>query len=688
MVSRFLTAAALAAAATPVLAQSYVVVPLPLPPAPNDRFAPIGLTNADQVMLVAVGEDIETARRMIWLPTAAGDLPAGLNDIAGFSLYPEAFGNLTDRIATTGDLTALANRGGTSRAIWVEFSGTPDPVFEDVTGLPAGAISRCADLSEGLTSVMVGAAQNAGVARPFMASPGVELQWLTTPSGFAQARANGISSDASRVVGTGFYNGTDEAARQRVMDEFVSDSTQSRGIEWRNGTPIVLDALLSSSFSGWTILGARDVNNGHRIVARASDPNGNICAVLLVPSRGDYDGNGVLNSDDLGDYITDYFTENPPIRCDFDGDGAINSDDLGDFITSYFAEEMAGQPEYVRTYFDAVSDYLLVERLGFDPFDYPTRQPIASCDEFDECSWYRSPGCWGNYHPKFNPTCRGCPGRADHPNGYPGWPGGGVDAEGQTVPSPYKPCKNLNGCGPGGDGRVRFGDCATPGGPGGNGADGDENHDPGAGGDGGPSYRPDGYGSDPQPGGSGGKGGNGYGDRPGAPGGKGGEGGSGGTGGSGGPGGDGGTGAGPGDGGEGGKGGSGGGPGGVGGNGGGAVRPGDAGGSGGKGGEGGGTGGAGGAGGAGGQGGPGHAQNPHVDPGAGGPGGAGGSGGPGSTPGTPGGTGGNGGNGGAGGSPGGAGGAGGAPGDGGAPGPGDGVPPGAPGTPGQPGNPG
>ncbi len=54
------------------------------------------------------------------------------------------------------------------------------------------------------------------------------------------------------------------------------------------------------------------------------------------PCRPDYDGNTILNPDDLGDYITDYFTVPPNPATDWNGDGTINPDDLGDYITAYY----------------------------------------------------------------------------------------------------------------------------------------------------------------------------------------------------------------------------------------------------------------------------------------------------------------------------------------------------------------
>ncbi|MFN0011421.1 MAG: hypothetical protein ACKVS8_07235 [Phycisphaerales bacterium] len=56
----------------------------------------------------------------------------------------------------------------------------------------------------------------------------------------------------------------------------------------------------------------------------------------------DYNDDGSLNPDDLGDYITDYYffsgmPEFPfPPRADFNLDGSLNPDDIGDYITAYY----------------------------------------------------------------------------------------------------------------------------------------------------------------------------------------------------------------------------------------------------------------------------------------------------------------------------------------------------------------
>ncbi|MGD9690200.1 MAG: hypothetical protein AB7K52_11155 [Phycisphaerales bacterium] len=50
----------------------------------------------------------------------------------------------------------------------------------------------------------------------------------------------------------------------------------------------------------------------------------------------DFNGDGTVDPDDLGDYINCYFATPPCPEADFNADGAVDPDDLGDFINAYF----------------------------------------------------------------------------------------------------------------------------------------------------------------------------------------------------------------------------------------------------------------------------------------------------------------------------------------------------------------
>ncbi|MGD9688440.1 MAG: hypothetical protein AB7K52_04265 [Phycisphaerales bacterium] len=51
----------------------------------------------------------------------------------------------------------------------------------------------------------------------------------------------------------------------------------------------------------------------------------------------DFNGDGSVNADDLGDFINCYFALPPCDGADFNADGNVNADDLGDFINAYFS---------------------------------------------------------------------------------------------------------------------------------------------------------------------------------------------------------------------------------------------------------------------------------------------------------------------------------------------------------------
>ncbi|MGD9688868.1 MAG: matrixin family metalloprotease [Phycisphaerales bacterium] len=55
------------------------------------------------------------------------------------------------------------------------------------------------------------------------------------------------------------------------------------------------------------------------------------------PCPPDFNADGTLDADDLGDFINCYFASPPCPQANFNGDGAVDADDLGDYINAYFA---------------------------------------------------------------------------------------------------------------------------------------------------------------------------------------------------------------------------------------------------------------------------------------------------------------------------------------------------------------
>ncbi len=118
-----------------------------------------------------------------------------------------------------------------------------------------------------------------------------------------------------------------------------------RFYEWRSSlmTQDVQQWLNTpSSNFGWMLRG--DELSGstaarfdsHESATIANRPQLVITYTTPPPCPADFNGNGVLNADDLADYIAAFFTVPAPLSTDFNGDGVVNSDDLSDYITAYF----------------------------------------------------------------------------------------------------------------------------------------------------------------------------------------------------------------------------------------------------------------------------------------------------------------------------------------------------------------
>ncbi|MGD9689442.1 MAG: hypothetical protein AB7K52_07455 [Phycisphaerales bacterium] len=61
------------------------------------------------------------------------------------------------------------------------------------------------------------------------------------------------------------------------------------------------------------------------------------CDACAPACAADFNQDGALDPDDLGDYINCYFANPACAGADFNSDGGVDPDDLGDFINAYFA---------------------------------------------------------------------------------------------------------------------------------------------------------------------------------------------------------------------------------------------------------------------------------------------------------------------------------------------------------------
>ncbi len=85
-----------------------------------------------------------------------------------------------------------------------------------------------------------------------------------------------------------------------------------------------------------TNLGQGDVARYSCIITSPCGSAVSAAASLGQPCRADFNADGVLDPDDLSDYIAAYFSLPPGPGADFSGDGITDPDDLSDFIAAYF----------------------------------------------------------------------------------------------------------------------------------------------------------------------------------------------------------------------------------------------------------------------------------------------------------------------------------------------------------------
>ncbi|MGD9690381.1 MAG: multicopper oxidase domain-containing protein [Phycisphaerales bacterium] len=122
------------------------------------------------------------------------------------------------------------------------------------------------------------------------------------------------------------------------------DALGGESFQWRrNGMPLANgpqpgDAVISGAASPTlTIQGFSASQAGDFDVVVTSACAANISPVAtLTLCAVDFNCDGSVNPDDLGDYINCYFGTPPCPLADFNGDTQIDPDDLGDFINAYF----------------------------------------------------------------------------------------------------------------------------------------------------------------------------------------------------------------------------------------------------------------------------------------------------------------------------------------------------------------
>ncbi|MGD9689223.1 MAG: PQQ-dependent sugar dehydrogenase [Phycisphaerales bacterium] len=120
---------------------------------------------------------------------------------------------------------------------------------------------------------------------------------------------------------------------ESVMLSTLAQGTPPLSYQWRrNGTPIPgANARTLTVAAGPATVGAYDVVVSNTCFSTTT------AAVELTTCPADFNCDGELNPDDLGDYINCFFAAPPCDQADFNHDGNVDPDDLGDFINAYFS---------------------------------------------------------------------------------------------------------------------------------------------------------------------------------------------------------------------------------------------------------------------------------------------------------------------------------------------------------------
>ena len=146
----------------------------------------------------------------------------------------------------------------------------------------------------------------------------IVVTW-TTPAETLYFRQPDGTTTALLAVGETIDTDGDGAADYTVTD-FNASAVIGPGLDLADTGPVYLHVDLQP------IGGGADL----QAVIGVARPGGSAC-------RPDYNGDGVLDPDDLADFIACYFSLPPCAQANYNSDAAVDPDDLADYIADYFA---------------------------------------------------------------------------------------------------------------------------------------------------------------------------------------------------------------------------------------------------------------------------------------------------------------------------------------------------------------
>ncbi|MGD9690714.1 MAG: multiheme c-type cytochrome [Phycisphaerales bacterium] len=118
------------------------------------------------------------------------------------------------------------------------------------------------------------------------------------------------------------------AARAEVRVFFQTSSREYMEFLRDEDTTIPFDREIpwgTLAYQQWELLG------------RSAPVEMDFASIVINQCAADFNGDGFVDPDDLGDFINCYFSVPPCPEADFNADSNIDPDDLGDFINTYFA---------------------------------------------------------------------------------------------------------------------------------------------------------------------------------------------------------------------------------------------------------------------------------------------------------------------------------------------------------------
>ncbi|MGD9688627.1 MAG: hypothetical protein AB7K52_03305 [Phycisphaerales bacterium] len=275
----------------------------------------------DRRNYIAVGRTSTPGGATEWVVAAWVNSAAEIFDDSTGKVIEDGAGNAVGRLTTWADYNGsipAGRNGGPSLS---------DPTFDAVGNIyfiaparlntPAGEVKRLA--------LIRGVRQQSPFGYRLEKLVAERDEFVGLNSG-ATYRISGLNLS----IASGILNGTlwSNAANQETVDGADRSTLDTR----------------SSATLGGVILSASITYDENHNASYADATDQNYQAVLFIngapesnPCLADFNMDGSVDPDDLGDFINCYFGVPPCDGADFNNDGSVDPDDLGDFINIYFA---------------------------------------------------------------------------------------------------------------------------------------------------------------------------------------------------------------------------------------------------------------------------------------------------------------------------------------------------------------